>query len=621
MKKTSPVFDFLLAVAFVALIFPVTAGAVSVFQVVQGGTGVGTLSANALVVGKGTSPVYTVGTTTASCAGSASCTAFTIIGSSPITITGSGGGTGLSTSSPVSGGNVLVYSAAGAGSAFGVATGTVSAGSSAITVTAGRSVIGGALSVDCATASGSQNGCLSSSDWTTFNNKVSSSSLLSQYPFQLAGNATSTLTQFNGGLTAYGSSTIGDASLGLTINGTATTTGKANFTSTVLIGTTTAPATLNVATAGSSNNVMSFSRNDNTTKWTISNLNNNFNIGSFTGASANTGNVQFSFASTGNFGIATTAPYAKLSVGGLAVVDNVFATSTTATSTFSGGLAAGNNAAFNVNQVAPINSLVVTASGNIAIGTSTATVPLTVFGTGVNVLQVMSSNALSATSGSGISYFTTLLPTAANQRLGFNTYGYFNGTNTRNAASIEGFSSQAWTDGSAQGEYLIFDTTANGSSSRTERMRIDQNGYVGIASSTPNAALSVGSGTASSSISVAEYAYGKSGNNSTSTAATLSPKTANTILWPIGSSATTLTLCDFQPGDVFKIVVVNPTQSAGALTWTTCSGYQLYWAGGTAPSQTTTAGKRDVWSFIGTDSVGSSTPNQMTIEGAMTANF
>ena len=56
-----------------------------------------------------------------------------------------------------------------------VATGTVSAGSSAITVTAGRSVIGGALAIDCAAASGSHNGCLSSTDWTTFNGKGSGS--------------------------------------------------------------------------------------------------------------------------------------------------------------------------------------------------------------------------------------------------------------------------------------------------------------------------------------------------------------------------------------------------------------------------------------------------------------
>ncbi len=52
-----------------------------------------------------------------------------------------------------------------------VATGTVSAGSSAITVTAGRAAIGGALAIDCATSGSGQNGCLSSTDWSTFNNK------------------------------------------------------------------------------------------------------------------------------------------------------------------------------------------------------------------------------------------------------------------------------------------------------------------------------------------------------------------------------------------------------------------------------------------------------------------
>lgn len=58
-----------------------------------------------------------------------------------------------------------------------VATGTVSTGSSQITVTAGRSVLGGALSIDCATATAGQSGCLSSTDWSVFNNKISSTSI------------------------------------------------------------------------------------------------------------------------------------------------------------------------------------------------------------------------------------------------------------------------------------------------------------------------------------------------------------------------------------------------------------------------------------------------------------
>lgn len=70
-----------------------------------------------------------------------------------------------------------------------VATGTVSVGSTALTVTAGRSVIGGALSIDCATSSGSQNGCLSSTDWTTFNSKESA--LTFTYPLTRSVNAIS----------------------------------------------------------------------------------------------------------------------------------------------------------------------------------------------------------------------------------------------------------------------------------------------------------------------------------------------------------------------------------------------------------------------------------------------
>ena len=57
-----------------------------------------------------------------------------------------------------------------------VATGTVS-GTNGITVTASRYVIGGALAIDCTVASASAAGCLSTGFFSTFNNKVSSTSL------------------------------------------------------------------------------------------------------------------------------------------------------------------------------------------------------------------------------------------------------------------------------------------------------------------------------------------------------------------------------------------------------------------------------------------------------------
>jgi hypothetical protein len=148
------------------------------------------------------------------------------------------------------------------------------------------------------------------------------------------------------------------------------------------------------------------------------------------------------------------------------------------------------------------------------------------------------------------------------------------------------------------------------------------NGFVGIGSSTPNGALSVGSGVASSSIRVAAYDFGKAGNIATATAMTIGPTTANTIFWPIGTSATTLTLCNFQNGDTFKVIVQNPNGTAGALTWATCAGYTLYWPGGAVPTQTTTSNKADVWSFVAHDefSLASSTTNNI-IMGALTPNF
>lgn len=145
-------------------------------------------------------------------------------------------------------------------------------------------------------------------------------------------------------------------------------------------------------------------------------------------------------------------------------------------------------------------------------------------------------------------------------------------------------------------------------------------GFLGLSSSTPNRTLSVGTGTASSSISVAEYAYGKVGNIATSAAMRIGPDVANTILWPIGGSATTLTLCNFQPGDALTVKIQNPNQTAGALTWAVCAGSQLYWPNKTLPTQTTTATDWDYWSFKANSPTGTTT-TAVIISGAQIANF
>jgi hypothetical protein len=116
----------------------------------------------------------------------------------------------------------------------------------------------GLLSIDYAngqTANASQNGFLSSTDWNLFNNKVSSSSLLSSiaaaFPFTPTayGVSTSTVVGFTNGLLSMGSTTI---------NGNATTTGNAYFRGNVGIGTT-SPTFGVLSVEGNTANIVSMS--------------------------------------------------------------------------------------------------------------------------------------------------------------------------------------------------------------------------------------------------------------------------------------------------------------------------------------------------------------------------
>jgi len=132
-----------------------------------------------------------------------------------------------------------------------------------------------------------------------------------------------------------------------------------------------------------------------------------------------------------------------------------------------------------------------TNSGNVGVKTSSPEFPLQVNSGSSNVLGMVYTGALSATSGAGIQSLTSATPSAADHRLGFYTFGVRNGGTSYNPIAIQGFSSQAWTLNSAQGGYLTFSTTPNGSTTRTERMRIDQNGYVGIGVTAPWYPLSV----------------------------------------------------------------------------------------------------------------------------------
>ena len=132
-----------------------------------------------------------------------------------------------------------------------------------------------------------------------------------------------------------------------------------------------------------------------------------------------------------------------------------------------------------------------TNTGNVGVKTTTPEFPLQVNGTSGNILGLVYTASLSPTSGAGIQSLTSTGPSAADQRLGFYTFGVRSGGTSYNPIAIQGFSSQAWTLGSAQGGYLTFSTTPNGSSTRTERLRIDQNGYVGVGTTAPGSPLTI----------------------------------------------------------------------------------------------------------------------------------
>lgn len=127
------------------------AGAVSIFNVQQGGTGVGTFTSSRLLYGNGTNALSSVATTSATCTGSASCTAFTVIGSTPISISASGGSGGsgtVSTSTNETAGTLSYWTSNSATPALlgKVATTSLTA-TSPLSLSQAISVIGGSASV------------------------------------------------------------------------------------------------------------------------------------------------------------------------------------------------------------------------------------------------------------------------------------------------------------------------------------------------------------------------------------------------------------------------------------------------------------------------------------------
>lgn len=142
----------------------------------------------------------------------------------------------------------------------------------------------------------------------------------------------------------------------------------------------------------------------------------------------------------------------------------------------------------------------------------------------------------------------------------------------------------------------------------TATSTFDTLGQLGIASSSPYVSLGIATGTAM----VKEFVPA-----ATSTTQAVNWLNGAQQLVKIGTAGVTLTFSGYANGQTLRLLKCNPDSgTAGTITWPAI----IRWAGGTAPTQTTTAAKCDVYSFIATQSTSTSVASTI-IFGAQSANF
>ncbi|RYG60415.1 MAG: tail fiber domain-containing protein [Alphaproteobacteria bacterium] len=133
-------------------------------------------------------------------------------------------------------------------------------------------------------------------------------------------------------------------------------------------------------------------------------------------------------------------------------------------------------------------------NGNVGIGTNAPTTMLDVSSSlfaSSGGIKTTSSYALGANSGGGVIAGTSLIPTAADQRIG----GYYFSAATSATIGTQTAAITGWSDSNhntTASSYLVFETKG-ATSARSERMRIASNGNVGIGIATPFFPLDVSS--------------------------------------------------------------------------------------------------------------------------------
>ncbi len=196
------------------------------------------------------------------------------------------------------------------------------------------------------------------------------------------------------------------------------------------------------------------------------------------------GVTQFRISATGNIGIGTTSPSAKLDVWG----DLKVGTSTAGVlyaNSATGMVGIGNASSQSKLSVGAVSTTLSTWAGSDSLLVST-----NVSGSAIGI----ASENRNGTDGSfaGLYRNTGAAMSASNRLGGFLMGGSSNASTLQNSVLIAAFAEENWVHGSAYGSYLTFETVSNGAASRTEKMRLSADGNLGIGTTTPGQKLVVG---------------------------------------------------------------------------------------------------------------------------------
>lgn len=564
---------YLITFIIAGLLFTgISVDAVSVFSVQQGGTGTTTAPLGQLIYGgaSATNPdgraYQSVATTSVTAGTGVSFTAFTAIGNSPVTISASGSTGSVATSStevqgqipywttsgatpaklgtvattslslsafPVNGASTLgaliggsnttltwwglattsqpsssnVLTSNGAAGVYGTATSTLTATSP---LTGSFIQLGSVGSLGCQTASGSQAGCLSSTDWSTFNNKqaagfqIGTSSITQGQLAYISSTVPTTLTSVATGTVSAGTGISLDSSVRSVIGGALAIT-NTGVISASCSGGTTCSGTNPLSISSFS---YPFPSNATTTALTFSN-----------GLTVNSGLTLGTPLTVPNGGTASTSLGGILSGNGTSAIKSVVIGSglsydgTTLTST------AGTNYWTNSGTFTYLSTGTYLGVGTttpdslLTISSTTAATPAPLSNTlvhfvgpdGVPTRVSIDANNSASNFGSQIQFRrnngTSASPAAptVNQTLmslgadGYGTTGY----HAHSVANEEIAAAGTFSDTSAPTYFRWFTTAANSIGS-TERLRLDSNGNLGLGSTTPWGLLSVNATTTAS---------------------------------------------------------------------------------------------------------------------------